>query len=137
MNKYMVEVEDHFSYAHRLRGPEAGKCGRLHGHNARVVVRLEADGLDANGMVVDFRKLKKVVGKVVDEFDHRTLLRQDDELAEVIPGRKILSGNPTAEVLATAIRMLIRSSMLYTEFPYESRLSVTVYETATCSATAS
>jgi 6-pyruvoyltetrahydropterin/6-carboxytetrahydropterin synthase len=59
-----------------------GKCARMHGHSYRldVAVRgpLREDG-PAQGMVVDFDDIKRVVReRVVDAIDHRTLNEFDD-----------------------------------------------------------
>jgi 6-pyruvoyltetrahydropterin/6-carboxytetrahydropterin synthase len=50
-----------------------GKCEALHGHTYKLVVKL--DGVpDAEGMIMDFTLLKKVVKeKVVDILDHACL----------------------------------------------------------------
>ena len=57
-----------FSAAHTIKGHP--KCGRMHGHNYKVVVTLSADTLDKNGMIMDFSEVKKVVHMVVDKLDH-------------------------------------------------------------------
>ena len=52
---------------------EGDKCERLHGHNYRTAVEVEAD-LDANYYVFDFIALKNHIKAVTDELDHRRLL---------------------------------------------------------------
>ena len=48
----------------------ASPCKRTHGHNWKITVSCRATKLDANGMVIDFSKLKKLIhGKM----DHRYL----------------------------------------------------------------
>lgn len=69
---YEVSVEDAFSAAHALRG-YAGDCERLHGHNWRVELTVEARALDAVGMAADFRELKAALGEAVRPLDHRNL----------------------------------------------------------------
>ena len=63
---FRVTKEIHFCYGHRLLN-YAGKCRHLHGHNGRAVITLEADALDELGMVLDFSRLKRVVGGWIDE----------------------------------------------------------------------
>ena len=60
-----------FSAAHFLAGHP--KCGRLHGHNYHVRVRLSGE-LDSNGMVVDFLEAKRAIGEELDLLDHALLL---------------------------------------------------------------
>lgn len=50
-----------------------GKCRNMHGHNYRVRVFLQADQLDALGMVVDFSYLKELMHETVGIYDHRVL----------------------------------------------------------------
>lgn len=69
---YELSVEGHFSAAHNLREYD-GECENLHGHNWRVQVRVQADELDALGMVMDFRDLKGALGGVLGTLDHRYL----------------------------------------------------------------
>ena len=56
-----------FSAAHFLIFPD-GSCERLHGHNYRVCVEIEAR-LSAHGLVLDFKQVKPVVRELVDELD--------------------------------------------------------------------
>jgi 6-pyruvoyltetrahydropterin/6-carboxytetrahydropterin synthase len=104
---YRVTKEIHFCYGHRLLN-HAGKCRHLHGHNGKAVITVEAAGLDAMGMVVDFGEIKQVVGRWIDEnLDHRMLLHRDDP---VIPELRRqgepfveMDVNPTAENIARLI----------------------------------
>lgn len=61
-----------FSAAHYIPG-HTGGCERMHGHNYRVRVWVEADELDELGMVMDFADLRRIVGEVLDPFDHRVI----------------------------------------------------------------
>ena len=129
---YRVSREFEFCYGHRLFGYK-DKCGRLHGHNGRVVVVLEADELDELGMVVDFAEIKRVInGWVDDNMDHRTILHCDDPIVEVLKelGETpyVLDGNPTAENIAR----LIFDFALEQGFPV---VEVRFWETPACSAT--
>jgi 6-pyruvoyltetrahydropterin/6-carboxytetrahydropterin synthase len=104
---FRVTKELFFCYGHRLLNYD-GKCRYLHGHNARAVVTVEAAALDALGMVVDFSRLKQVLGRWIDEtLDHKMLLHRDDP---VIPELRrqgepfvTLDVNPTAENIAKLI----------------------------------
>ena len=65
---YVISISVKFSAAHTIKGHP--KCGRMHGHNYRVVVTLTSDVLNEKGMVADFGDVKKVVKEVVDQLDH-------------------------------------------------------------------
>jgi len=43
----------------------------MHGHNWKVEVEVSGDKLDNIGMVIDFKKIRHMTNKVVDELDHR------------------------------------------------------------------
>jgi 6-pyruvoyltetrahydropterin/6-carboxytetrahydropterin synthase len=86
---YEVTIETGFSGAHVLRG-YTGKCGRLHGHNWKVVVTLATDRLDDVGMAVDFAKVKEETRAILAQVDHTYL-------NEVFPFTEL---NPTAENIA-------------------------------------
>jgi 6-pyruvoyltetrahydropterin/6-carboxytetrahydropterin synthase len=61
---------------------EGDKCERLHGHNYRTAVEVEAD-LDGNFYVFDFIALKNHIKAITDELDHRMLLPTGNRLIAV------------------------------------------------------
>lgn len=61
-----------FSAAHFLIFPD-GSAERLHGHNYRVFVDLDA-GLDEHGLVLDFKRVKPVVRELCDFLDEHFLV---------------------------------------------------------------
>ena len=89
-----------FSASHQLRGYK-GKCEQLHGHNWRVRVWLQAEMLDAIGMVIDFHELDRLMADAIAPFDHR-------HLNEVPPFDAI---NPSAENLAQVIALHVARSL--------------------------
>ena len=104
---YKIVKQIHFSYAHRLM-EHPGKCACLHGHNGAVEVEISGTELDRLGMLIDFAQVKTMINKWIDEhLDHRTILKRDDPLAEILKkaGEKIflMETNPTAENLARLI----------------------------------
>ena len=104
---YSVTKEIHFCYGHRLLG-HRGKCRDLHGHNARAIIRLESESLDALGMVVDFKDIGDYVRSWLEaEIDHNMLLCRDDPVLPLLEaaGERvfIMDSNPTAENLARLI----------------------------------
>lgn len=104
---YSVTKEIHFCYGHRLLG-HRGKCRDLHGHNARAIIRLESESLDALGMVVDFKDIGDYVRSWLEaEIDHNMLLCRDDPVLPLLEaaGERVfvMDSNPTAENLARLI----------------------------------
>lgn len=85
----------------------------LHGHNYNITVDLYAEDLDENGMVVDFKKMKKILHQYFDQYDHSMILTPDNPLVEVYKKNFeengidfersrlfVWSENPTAEYMA-------------------------------------
>lgn len=67
-----IFIKTHFSGGHHLR-EYPGNCEKPHGHNWKVKVTVRATGLDNLGMGIDFKVLKGIVNRVVDDLDHRDL----------------------------------------------------------------
>ena len=104
---YSVTREITFCYGHRLLQYD-GKCRHLHGHNGRAVITLSAPSLDELGMVMDFTRLKHVVGGWIDNhLDHKMLLHKDDPMLPFLRQQGepvfVLDVNPTAENIARLI----------------------------------
>jgi len=82
------------------------KCRFPHGHTRRVEIVLEADDLDANGMVCDFKIVKAAIGDYLDTFDHALCMNTDDPMYATFKaayGNRIIGftgTEPTTEVLA-------------------------------------
>jgi len=117
---YKLNIETHFSSAHRLRHYN-GECERLHGHNWDVRVTIASEKLDDLGMVMDFKELKDETNRLVDEFDHQYL-------NEVPPFTEL---NPTTENIAKYLFDEL-SKAIDTDFIKVN--AVTVWESPTCSA---
>jgi 6-pyruvoyltetrahydropterin/6-carboxytetrahydropterin synthase len=104
---YRVTREIRFCYGHRLLHYE-GKCRHLHGHNGRAVITLEAPHLDTLGMVMDFSRIKEVVGSWINQaLDHKMLLHKEDPVLPLLQrlGEPVyvMDVNPTAENIARLI----------------------------------
>ena len=69
---HRISKEFTIAAAHAIRG-HTGGCERLHGHNYRVRIHVEAERLDALGMVVDFADIKAVAAEILEPFDHRVI----------------------------------------------------------------
>jgi 6-pyruvoyltetrahydropterin/6-carboxytetrahydropterin synthase len=60
-----------FSAAHVIIGHK--RCGRLHGHDYAISVRLEGEPGE-NGMIMDFGTLKDIVREIANGLDHKFLV---------------------------------------------------------------
>ena len=75
------------SAAHRLNLSYESPCTRLHGHNWRITVYLRSEELNADGMIMDFKRIKE---RIQNRLDHKVINEEVDF-------------NPTAENLAKFI----------------------------------
>lgn len=78
---YYLSKTFEISVAHQLRTCYDTRCKNLHGHNAIVTVFCATEQLNADGMVVDFKKIKDVI---MGQLDHSYL-------------NDVVEFNPTAE----------------------------------------
>ena len=81
---YTVIKRMEVSAAHSLNLSYQSKCENLHGHNWIITVYCRAKELNADGMVVDFSHIKRVLK---EKLDHRNI-------------NEVLPFNPTAENMA-------------------------------------
>lgn len=80
---YTVIKRIEIAGSHKLTLPYESKCSNLHGHNWIIKIVCQSEELTDYGMVVDFTKIKEMVGKL----DHQNL-------------NDVLLFNPTAENIA-------------------------------------
>ncbi|MBI5363876.1 MAG: 6-carboxytetrahydropterin synthase [Planctomycetes bacterium] len=75
MERWSIELEKEnfkFSAAHFLIFPD-GTAERLHGHNYRVFVEIEAE-LSRHGLVLDFKMVKPIVREICDALDEHWIV---------------------------------------------------------------
>jgi 6-pyruvoyltetrahydropterin/6-carboxytetrahydropterin synthase len=89
---YEIVVEMDFDAAHALRGYQ-GKCERLHGHRFKVVAAVKGTILNDIGLAYDFTVLKKLLGEILNRYDHINL-------NETMPFDRI---NPSSENIAAVV----------------------------------
>lgn len=92
---YQLEITEKFSAAHALRD-YPGVCARIHGHNWILKIGFTAETTDEHGMTIDYADLKKIIGHVIEEFDHnlfndhpyfKTVNPTSEKIAEYMYGR--------------------------------------------------
>ncbi len=114
---YKLKVISFFSAGHSLRGYR-GKCEALHGHNWKVEITVNSTKLDPLGMVKDFKDLKGIVHKVLEDLDHRYLNDLD----------YFKRHNPSSEEIARYIFLRLKEEIR----PWRLRIrEVCVWETET------
>ena len=135
-----LEIENGHMLA---RHPDA--CRFPHGHSRKVEIVLEAEELDANGMVCDFKIVKDAVGDFLDTFDHALCMNTEDPMYPTLKaafGERVIAfekTEPTTEVLAKTFFDAIargladyaaRQDTRYTLRPEVRLASVRVWETS-------
>jgi len=66
---YELTIETKFAAAHQLRGYE-GRCERLHGHNWKVEVSIQAEVLNEIGLAIDFKEMKDKTNELLAILEH-------------------------------------------------------------------
>lgn len=108
-----IAIKTWFHAAHLLEGAIYGKCQRLHGHSYKLIVKVTGP-ITSNGWVCNFKDLKAVVNRFVEErLDHNFL----NEVIKV----------PTAENLACYIHSQLKPRIQ--QLVTLSSLRVMVFET--------
>src|SRR6476659_9881157 len=85
------------------------KCRFPHGHSRRVEFVLEAESLDKNDMVCDFKIVKEAMANFLDQYDHAICVNTDDpkyaDLKKTYGDRVVgfTKTDPTTEVLAKTV----------------------------------
>ena len=69
---YELRIISHLAAAHQLRDFQ-GQCEDLHGHNWKIEVFVAGQEVGENGILIDFREVKRATEKVIRELDHRFL----------------------------------------------------------------
>ena len=131
-----------FEAAHRLFDLDYDSpCKHNHGHSYKVKLSLTVNDLDQNDMVIDFGMLKPFQKWLDDNFDHATIISQNDK--KYLEAIKLLGGKyfvmkynkTTAENMAEYFNHKVIEM-------FQDKLEITqsiveVFETAKNSATSS
>jgi len=85
--------------AHRLPEAYSGLCvgnisrddleafpkddlGIVHGHNYIITFKVSTNKINDDFMVMDFKKIKKLIHEEMDQYDHSLILKRGDSLIE-------------------------------------------------------
>jgi 6-pyruvoyltetrahydropterin/6-carboxytetrahydropterin synthase len=122
------------------------KCRYPHGHTRKVEFILEAEELDRNDMVCDFKIVEKLIADYLETLDHALCVNTEDPAygkLRALYGDRIIpfeGADPTTEVMARVIfqvfsKRLENYAMRQTrQYPVSRSVrlvSVKVWETAT------
>ncbi len=109
-------------YAHRFYGFK-GEAQYLHGHTGHLTIEVEDSVNEGVNMVFPCNEIQKTAWEVLKNFDHATILREDDPLLpallKVYDEQNIRNGAPTNKMKGPAFR-----TELATAYP-DCRLVVT------------
>lgn len=130
-----------FDMGHRVPSHN-GKCRNLHGHRYKVEVVVDGEviktkGDSAEGMVIDFGDLKRIMLEQIDEpLDHGLMLSKEDPVLPLLMSSQAsawmkiipVSCIPTAENIAILIFERLESELRLAGIKLEA---VNVWETPT------
>jgi 6-pyruvoyltetrahydropterin/6-carboxytetrahydropterin synthase len=92
-------------------------CKFPHGHSRKVEFVLEADELDGNEMVCDFKSLKEAMSQFLKMWDHALCVNTKDPQHDILKkayGDRIISFenlDPTTEVMARSVHGELKRSL--------------------------
>ena len=89
---YELKIVTQFGAAHRIRDI-GGKCEDLHGHNWKIEVYVRGEELGKDGLVIDFKVIKRATKEIIDRLDHK-FLNELEEFKDI---------NPSSENIARLI----------------------------------
>ena len=146
---YSVTKIFEFEAAHKLNLDYESPCQKIHGHSYKCEMTVGTKALDFNGMVFDFTHLSEVKKEIIDEWDHKLIVSNQDKM---ISGDKVFNpdllnvcsiavfdgGNVTAELMAAYVANSIKG-MLQDKLPDLINLiryiEVSIWETSSNKAT--
>lgn len=115
-----------------------GLCRNIHGHSYRMIVELEGE-VAANGMIIDFYDLGKIVKPVIEKLDHCFLVYKDDVkvlnfLKDNAMKYEVTDYLATVENIAYSIGNLLAKGIKAQNYENVKCISVKIFETPNSSA---
>lgn len=103
---YQLNTYTELELGHRLMTSYAKRCAHPHGHKYCVDICVASEDLNADGMVIDFKRLKEIVKQQLDDqWDHGFALHEKDPLTPAFLADAeherfhVLPENPTLEYM--------------------------------------
>lgn len=62
--------------------PQYGGFGLVHGHNYNITFAVSTTKMNDDFMVMDFKKIKKIIHEEMDQYDHSLILKIGDALID-------------------------------------------------------
>src|SRR5262245_55575183 len=121
-------------------------CRFPHGHTRKVELVLEAEAVDKNEMVCDFKVLKETMDDFLKSLDHAICMNTRDRRFDMMKGAfgdRVIGyedQDPTTEVMARSIYEVLKTNLANyaarsdTRYPIGTKVrvvSVRLWETAT------
>ncbi len=124
-----IAKEFRWEMGHRLPFHN-GKCVNLHGHSYKMLLEIDGE-LDANGMLIDYYDLKKIVNPIIDELDHAFMVNKNDEevlnfLTKLNSKKVVVDFHSTAENISIYLLEKLKVSELK---KYSNKIRVRIFET--------
>lgn len=116
--------------SHRLQFHD-GACKNIHGHSYSMRVEIEGE-VDANGMIMDYYDIQKIVSPLIDELDHSFCVDDNDTmmlkfLEDNNFKHYVINSTTTAENLAKHILGIVKKE--FHKFENLKLLKIRVNET--------
>lgn len=137
MAKIRVTKQFGFEMSHALLNYD-GLCRNIHGHSYKLQITvagepLQSAGSPKDGMVIDFRVLKKIVQEhIIGQFDHSLMINEKaqigklNELGQMYERLQVVPFQPTSENMVVYISEKVKPLL-----PEHIELfSVRLYETS-------
>ena len=101
---YSATKKFRFEMAHVLDSSYSEECQNFHGHSYQLAVTLTSDELNEDGMVVDFKKIKDVIGDYIKSWDHTLVISEKGYLerlanTSMFENIRFVCYSPTAEMM--------------------------------------
>jgi len=61
---YVLKLKHHFDSAHKLYLSYESLCQNIHGHRWEIIINIQAEELNKDGMIIDFKKLKSIINNL-------------------------------------------------------------------------
>lgn len=101
---FTIRKKFKFEAAHLLTKSQSIECQKIHGHSYIVEVFIQAEELNDDEMVVDFKIISRALQPIIDHWDHSLIVqtRTDMEKFSIkeLAGMIFVDFNPTAEQMA-------------------------------------